>query len=173
MDTSILQPCDVILLSGKNFISRGIKFFTDSKYSHAALYVGGGEGYVIEATAAGVEKNRLNDIIKKDSAYCVRRIPDLTVDQAEAMKAKAYSLIYEDYDVLQMLTLGVYFAFRKLGITWSALVSNAKNRMVCSELVAVACLCIPLKFRNKTKLVTPEDLHSTDKLVTILEAEVK
>lgn len=159
------QPGDVILFAGKSWISRGIEWFTDSKYSHAALYVG--NGYIIEATEAGVEKNLLT--FKGCSGHCVRRMPGLTSDAAKAIVAKAESLIYDNYDFLQLLTLGVYYGFRRLGITWSALVANMPNKMICSELVAVSYLVVPDKFKDQTKLVTPDTLYTTSLLQTIEE----
>lgn len=173
MDSTSLQAGDCILFSGKGFVSRGIKFFTDSKWTHAAIYVGGGEGFVIEATAAGVEKNPLAPLLKKASAYCVRRIPDLTVEQAELMKEKAYGLIYEEYDFVQLVSLGIYYAFRKIGISCGWLVRNAPGKMICSELYAVCALCVPLKFKSKTKLVTPAMLYETRLMTTVEEFENK
>lgn len=171
MDLTKLQPCDVIFFSGKGFVSRGIRFFTNSEWSHVALYVGGGEGYVIEATAAGVEKNKLAPLIKHAAKWEVRRFDNLTVEEAELMKAKAYSLIYENYDFLQVLSLGVYYAFRKIGLTWSALVANTNGKMICSELVAVCALCINRKFKSKTKLVTPKTLYDSCHLHKVYELE--
>ena len=171
MEPSIIQPGDVLLFQGKTFLSRGIMWFTSSKYSHSAVAVSG--TYAIEATRAGVEKNPIDVLLTHADAYCIRRMPDLTVEQSELIKDKAYSLIYDDYDVIQLLTLGIYYAFRKIGITWAGLVLNMPHQMTCSELVAVCFLCVPLKFRNKAKLVTPGDLYSTDELATILEAKVE
>lgn len=173
MPTLILHPGDCILIQGKSFVSRGIMWFTKSKYSHVAMYVGGGKGYIVEATAAGVEINKLEDLIKHSSAYAVRRIPGLTVDQAEAMKDKAYALIYDDYDFVQLASLGLYYLLRKCGISWSLLVRSARNKMICSELFAVCCLVIPIKFKSKTKLVTPDTLYTTSLMETILEFEHK
>ena len=173
LDLKTLQLGDILLFQGKSFISRGIMYFTKSKYSHAALYIGGGENYIIEATGAGVEKNLVAPLIAQADAFCVRRIPDLTVENAELMKDKAYSLIYSSYDTKQLLSLGVYYTLRKLGLNWDWLVSNNPQRITCSELVAVACLCIPLKFAAKVKDVTPETLYLSNKLVTVVESYTK
>lgn len=174
MDTSILQPGDCILFGGKSFISRGIKWFTDSKYSHVAIYVGGGEGFCIEATEAGVEKNPVAPLMAKAACYAVRRIPNLTVEQAELMKAKAYSLIYDGYDFVQLASLGLYYGVRKIfGKAPAFLVRNAQGKMICSELFAVAALTIPLKFKKQTKLVTPDTLADTNLMTTILTMENK
>lgn len=140
------------------------------------MYVGGGEGYVIEATEAGIEKNPLGPLLKKANAYCVRRIPKLTVEQAELMKEKAYSLLYDQsdkYDFIQLLSLGLYYGFRKIGITCSWLVRNNPNKMICSELFAVCCLVIPLKFKSRIKLNTPASLYETPQMETVEHVETK
>ena len=175
MDATKFQLGDVILFQGTAFISRGIEWFSKSKWSHAALYVGGGNGYIIEATGAGVERNKLETSLHGCSSYCVRRMPNLTMEQAELIKDKAYSLIYkkDKYDFIQLLTLGIYFTLRKIGITWAWLVDNMPNKMICSELVAVCYLTLPIKFKSKIKLVTPETLYSTGILTTIEELEIK
>jgi len=164
----MLQPGDCILFSGKSLISRGIRWFTDSKWNHAAIYVGGGGQFVIEATAAGVEKTALKELLKCE-AVCVRRIPDLKVEDAELMKDRAYGLIYDNYDYAQIASLGIYFLFRKIGIKIPWLVRNAKSEMICSELFAVCALVIPVRFERETKLVTPDSLYQTDKMNTMFE----
>lgn len=173
IDLQLLQSGDVILLQGTSLVSRGIRWFTDSKYSHVCLYVGGGSNYIIESTEAGVEKNELQKILAHASSVCVRRHTGLTVEESELIKTKAYSLIYENYDYIQLLSLGVYFSLRRLGITWGSIVASMPGRLICSELVAVAYLCIPLKFKSKTKLVTPQTLYETELLDTVLEEEIK
>jgi hypothetical protein len=173
MDTTSLQPGDVILFAGTSFVSRGIKYFTKSKWSHAAIYVGGGEGFIVEATAAGVEKNKLEATLKHCSAWCVRRYPNLTVAQAEAMKTEAYGFLPYKYDFVQLLTLGVFFSLRKIGITWNSIVDSMPGRMICSELVAVCYQVIDVMFNKRTKMVTPDMLYTTGLLTTIQESEYK
>lgn len=173
MDTSILQPGDCILIGGASFISRGIKLFTGSKYSHCMMYVGGGDGFVIEAIESGVEKTPLSKAIKGATDICARRIPGLTVEQVECMKDKAYSLIYEDYDYLQIAGLAVYQALKAIGIKWMALIPSNSTKMICSELYAVCAMTIPLKFKVRAKLVTPETLASTTDMKTIYEEKIK
>jgi hypothetical protein len=171
MSVSPIQPGDVILFRGKSFLSRGIMAITKSKYSHAALAVSGTE--VIEATGSGVEKNALQPLLDACDAYCVRRIPGLTVEQVELIKTKAYSLICYKYDTIQLVSLGAYFAARKLGLTWSALVADMPGRMICSELVAACMLCLPIKFAKRAKLVTPQTLAETDQLSTVIEFDIR
>lgn len=172
LDTKLLMPGDCILVSGKGFISRGIKWFTNSKYSHVALYIGGGEGYVIEATAAGVEKNKFSSLLKGADGICIRRYPGLTIEQVELIKQKAYGLLYENYDFLQFLSMVPYFLLRKIGITWNALLFNKRTKMICSELFGVCYYAAGILFKSsmkKLKSLTPEDLYSDKKLITVIE----
>ncbi|MEM5778792.1 MAG: YiiX/YebB-like N1pC/P60 family cysteine hydrolase [Candidatus Aenigmatarchaeota archaeon] len=172
IDTKMLQPGDCVLISGEHFISRGIKWFTNSKYNHVALYVGGGEGYVIEATEAGVEKNKLSKLLQSASGVCIRRVPNLTVFQAELIKNKAYQLLYQNYDFLQFISMIPYFLFRKIGFNFPFLLLNSRNRMICSELYAVCLYAAGIKLKSsikKFKSITPEDLYRSDLLVTVYE----
>jgi hypothetical protein len=169
LDLKSLIPGDCVLVGGKGIISRGIKWFTDSKYSHAAIYIGGGKNYVIEATMAGVEKNPISDLLDHAESLCIRRIPELTAEDAAAMKDKAYQLLYESYDILQFISYIPYFIFRKFGINLPFLVFNKRNKMICSELYAVCALAAGVKFAKNVKFVTPEILYETKKMITIYE----
>jgi hypothetical protein len=170
MDIGSLRPGDIIFFQGKSFISRGIRAFTDSKWSHVALYVG--DGYIIEATAAGVEKNVLRPLIYRANRVAVGRIPNLTVDNQHRMIDKAYSMIGDKYDVWQLLTFSLYFAFRKIGIIWPFLIGDKAGEVVCSALVAICCMIIPLKFGKTLKAVSPETIYSSDKIEIISEEEI-
>ena len=171
MDIAFLRPGDIIFFQGKSFISRGIRTFSNSKWSHVALYVG--DGYVIEATAAGVEKNALIPLLKHANRTAVGRIPGLTVENQHLMIDKAYSMIGEKYDVWQLLTFSLYFAFRKIGIIWPFLIGDKAGAVVCSALIAVCCMVIPLKFGKSPKTSSPESLYSSGKIEIILEEEIK
>jgi len=168
-DLKILQPGDCILFKGKGFISRGIRWFTDSEWNHVVIYVGGGNNYIVEAVMDGVEKNEILPLLKKAEKFCVRRIPDLTVENSELMKAKAYSLMYEPYDKLQFAGLAIYNLLRKIGIKASFLVPNKRDSIICSELYAVCALTISIKFKKKISLVTPDVLGKSDILTTVYE----
>src|SRR3990172_1847958 len=164
MDTSILQPCDFILFSGKSFISRGIKFFSKSKWSHIVIYVGGGSNYIIEATAAGVEKNELVPLLKHADAIAVVRIPGLTVENSELMKAKAYSMLGDKYDFWQLITFSAYFSLRKIGIICPWIIGDKAGEVVCSALCDICTMVIPLKFAKTVKQVSPQTIYESDKV---------
>ena len=167
MSDKIFQPgelhdSDFILFQGKAFISRGIELF-DGKYSHAAQFVG--NGYVIEATAAGVEKSLLAPLIKHADGICVLRVPNLTVENAELMKAGAYSqlTVGTKYDFVNLVSLAPYFLLRKIGINAPWLVWSKTGRVICSELCARDLRAINIKLAKDDKLVSPGTMRSAAK----------
>ena len=107
---------------------------------------------------------------------CIRRRVGLTVEQAEAIKGMAYSLVYHPYDFKQLISLGAYNLFRKVGIKLSFLVANSRTRMICSEVVAVAYGVALVSFVKGglagAKMVTPDTLYTTTELATVLETAV-
>lgn len=171
MDMSILQPGDFVLFQGKAFISRGIRAFSNSKWSHVAMFIG--NGYVIEATAAGVEKNKIEPLFTHADRVAVMRIRDLSVENMELMKDKAYSMIGDKYDIWQLLTFGIYFAFRRLGITWSFLIGDKAGAVVCSAFCGMCALVIPLKMAKSVKTLTPESFYQCADMWLVKEEELK
>jgi hypothetical protein len=171
LDLTTLQTGDCILFKGKGFISRGIQWFTNSEYSHVVIYIGGGKNQVIEATEHMVEVSDLLPLLKEADKVCVRRIPNLLLNDAEKMKNKAYDLVYEPYDYIQFAGLALFNALRKIGIIWGRLVANAANKMICSEVYAVCALTIPIIFKSNTALVTPGTLYATELLTTVWEGK--
>ena len=170
-DTKILNPGDIVLVAGKGWLSKQIMFLTNSKWSHAALYVGGGRQAVLEAVDDGVEENAFVTTSKGHTRIAIRRLPGLTVEQAEAIKTAAYTKLNKPYDWMQLVTIGVYELVRKhLGIRWSGLVKNSKRAMICSELVAVAYRAAGVEFSKEDKMVTPDMLGDDSRLVTVYEA---
>ena len=149
-----LHDGDFIEFQGKAFISRGIELF-DGKYSHVAQFVG--NGYVIEATQPGVEKNLLAPLIKAADGICVLRVPNLTVENAEILKAGAYSqlTVGTKYDFLNLVSLAPYFLLRKIGINAPWLVWSNTGRVICSEMCARNLRAINIKLAKQDKLVSP------------------
>ena len=168
----LLQPCDIVLVSGKGIISGIIKWCTNSKWSHVALYVGGEGRAVIEAMENGVCKDPVGSMNKGHTDYCILRYANLTAEQKRLILAKAETLIYEAYDKGQLGTLGIYSLFRKIGLKWAAFVSNSRTKMICSEVVAVAYSTAMIIFNKNTKMVTPESLYKEDYLMHVSEGKI-
>ena len=168
----IFQPCDCIIVHGEGIISGAIEWFTGGPASHVALYIGGGDRSIIEACAGGIEKNPISHLFGSAKRITVRRYPNLKVKEAEAIKAKAYTLLNNNYDYRLLFSSAVYFLFAKIGIKWKALLVNDRKKQHCSELFAICYKAVRITFAKRTKMVTPKTLLETKKLKTILEVEI-
>lgn len=73
-----LEPGDIILTSAPTLRSVGIRLFTLSPVSHAALYVG--DGRIVEALGSGVHERALDGLLLEENVAIVLRYPDLTRD---------------------------------------------------------------------------------------------
>ena len=153
-----LHDGDFLLFSGSSFIDRGIEVFA-GKYSHATQFVG--NGYLIEATEAGVEKNTLAPLVKQADSIAVLRVPNLSVDDAERLKNGAYAQLTVGlrYDFINLFSLAPYFALRKIGINVPWLVLSATGRVICSEMCALNLLAINIKLAEDPKLVAPQTMR--------------
>lgn len=166
-----LRPGDVILFSGESWISKSIKWFSDSEWNHVAFYVG--DGYIIESTEAGVEKNSLEKRLKHVDKLLVRRCLLVSEEEIKKMIDYAEQVIYDGYDFLQLLSLGLYFLLRKIGIRWRLLVQNNRNRFICSELIYYLYLKIGIKIASHPELVTPQTIATSNIFIDISSIVIK
>lgn len=166
---NLFQVGDCILISGNGFVSDGIEWITDGKASHVAIYVGGGEQFVIEAREHGIEKNGVQRLFRDVNHFTVRRIPGLTVENAEKMKAKAYSLLGKKYDYRLFSSLGAYYLLKKIGITWNGLLGENKNEMICNELYRLCALEAGFIATEYPMSETPKTYLETPLLKTVFE----
>jgi hypothetical protein len=74
----VLEPGDIILTSAPTLRSVGIRLFTLSSVSHAALYVG--DGRIVEALGSGVHERPLDGLLLEENVAIVLRYPDLGRD---------------------------------------------------------------------------------------------
>lgn len=124
---------DIIVVSGQSFISKTIQKTVGSKWTHAALYVGG--GYVLEIdwnTKASVVKNPYPT---SGLEYVVlRNKKTLTKEQRDQIISSAikYHNTGNRYD--WFLLAGLYL---KKKFPTSKLISklNSKNTFICTELI--------------------------------------
>lgn len=156
--TGDLIPGDVLLLRGADLhdergdcgrfiVSTLIARVTGSPYTHAMLYVGGGE--VVDCDVGRrVERRRLT---KEEYRFCdVYRVEEATDgDRADAV-AFCLSKIGCHYDYTAVLSIGLEKILRR-SLPWSR---DDPSRWYCSELVASAYDLLPLTGRR----VTPGDL---------------
>jgi len=182
-----LEICDILCIQNKegNFISNGIRWFTNGKVSHIAMYVGGGKNFIIEYTIGGCQHNRIQKYLKYPYKIWVRRIKDLTVDMASKIKDEAYKDIGKGYDYVAYAGYMFFQGLEKIDKVMEKLfkfdlgLSNlrkfdnwlqVRNKEVCSSGIDVwtkrAGLDLFPELGNQQ--VTPEDVLKSNKLKTIM-----
>lgn len=143
-----LQPGDVLLVEGNQFISSTIKYLTNSTWSHAALYV----GHVLPRPNDGSERPRLIESVlgkgciavplSRYSSFNTRicRPVGLTPEDRQAAIDFMISKLGTQYDLRNILDLLRYFfpipipsRFRRRMI---ALGSGDPTKAICSSLIA-------------------------------------
>lgn len=171
-----LKPGDLLFSSSIGVTSLGIRLFSTSAVSHVALYIG--EGYVSEATGAGVQIVTLSEALAHSDKLFVLRHPSLTLQQekkiAEFSKSKQgtgynYTGIVKMIPFMltkQLCSLNPFSRdFRQQCITGlassqiGAETSAIPDSYFCSEFVAAAYQYAgqPLT-RNEAAWVSPSDL---------------
>lgn len=159
-----LQPGDVLLVDGNTRISTGIKYLTQSTWSHAAIFVGSrrlaGANVALPAPADNsaaldycapcfVEADLIGGVrpasIQKYTRFATRicRPIGLTPDEQSALSDFVVTRIGEQYDLKNVVDLARYLLptppvptrFRRKMI---ALGSGDPTRAICSTLIAQA-----------------------------------
>ena len=144
-----LRPGDVLLVEGKGRISGGIKYLTQSTWSHSALYVGpiagaatDGEPHVlIEANVdEGVVSAPLSKYLHCQTRIC--RPVGLSDADCEQVCRYAFERIGLGYDFKNIIDLMRYLFPCPLTQRWRrrtiALGSGDASRIICSSLIAQA-----------------------------------
>ncbi|MEZ5799458.1 MAG: YiiX/YebB-like N1pC/P60 family cysteine hydrolase [Nitratireductor sp.] len=145
-----LEPGDVLLVEGNQFVSSTIKYLTNSTWSHAALYV----GHALPKPAGGGERPRLIESnlgegcmavpLSRYSSYNTRicRPVGLTGEDRQKIVDFMIASIGKQYDLKNIFDLLRYFfpvpvpsRFRRRMI---ALGSGDPTRAICSSLIAQA-----------------------------------
>lgn len=168
-----LQNGDILLSSTQSALSLGIRAFTLSPVSHAALYVGNGS--VVEAVGAGVQQRPLADFLAGESTVVAFRHPDVSPEQAQLLSAYAHKQVGKKYNPVGIVLQAPFTVQRRycelpvvpgfvrdlcvrgLGAIYLGAVRN--DRFFCSQLVlqAYQVAGLPLTTANPL-LVSPADL---------------
>jgi hypothetical protein len=145
-----LQPGDVLLVEGTQYLSTAIKYLTMSTWSHAALYVGPVPGTgtgdaqdaLVDVTLdTGVTTQPLSLYANHHTRIC--RAVGLSEEERGAICAFALGRVGQTYDVKNVVDLARYVIatppvpsrFRRRMI---ALGSGDPTRAICSTLIAEA-----------------------------------
>lgn len=133
----LLRKADVILLEGNLRISAVIKYLTQSTWSHAVLYAGG--GMCIEADVLlGVRRFPLAELAPYHIRIC--RPLSITEEDADKIIAHAESRIGLQYDLKHVFDLARYMLPVPMPRSWRrraiSLGSADPSRAICSTLIA-------------------------------------
>ena len=152
MLAAALRPADVLLVEGNTRVSSGIKYLTQSTWSHAALYLG-------DALAGGSDTGEeLPVLLEVDMVEGVWAVPlykytafhtricrpiALTAEDAERVVAYALSRLGQTYDLKNMFDLARdLLPMPPLPSRWRrrimALGSGDPTKSICSTLIAQA-----------------------------------
>lgn len=160
-----LEPGDVLLVEGNQFVSSTIKYLTNSTWSHAAIYV----GHVLPRPTDGSERPRLIESLlgqgcvsaplSRYSSYNTRicRPVGLTPEDRKKVVDFMIGKLGTQYDLKNITDLLRYFfpipipsRFRRRMI---ALGSGDPTKAICSSLIAQA-------FQSVKYPILPEITHA-------------
>ena len=146
-----LRPADVLLVEGNQKLATGIKYLTQSTWSHAALYVGGALGGdpLSAATPVLIEANLGEGVVAVPLAKYARfntricRAVGLNDDDCRRVVDFAVASLGNKYDTRNVIDLARYlFPTPPVPVRWRrkmiAFGSGEPTRAICSSLIAQA-----------------------------------
>lgn len=164
-----LQAADILLSTGAGGISTVIRAGTVSRFSHAALFIGGGQ--IIESIGSGVTRQSLQDAISDDTLVSVYRRIRMSAEQAQAVVRYARQQIGKSYDAAGAAGAGitspsgfVISLFISPIMTGAGIGADLVNRVnpeasfYCSELVALAFEHAHVPLGSGAASTTPADI---------------
>ncbi|CAI3162276.1 hypothetical protein MWMV17_MWMV17_03404 [Acinetobacter calcoaceticus] len=162
LDTSILQPCDIILTRQNKPISKTIRYFSDSDYSHALTCLSNSS--LIEATLKGrvfTENPERLIFNEKEECKVLRLKSELSIENVKIIIHFLRNQIGTMYSVKEAL----------LTIKLSETDALPKDQtQFCSRLVAQAYKEANIFLVSNPNYCTPEALNSSDLLETVSDA---
>lgn len=144
LDMHTLKEGDVFLTSQKGLVSKAVQGFTNSKYSHAILYVG--HGSYIHSDSQGVHSANIQRLIFEKPANVKVLRPNNPKLAKDASKY-ARSQIGKEYSVKEAIRA-------KSGVR-----NKSENKQFCSRLVAQAFEYAGEEIVKDTAYCTPEDIN--------------
>lgn len=145
-----IRPGDVLLVEGQSRISVGIKYLTQSTWSHAALYVGDtgrrdAAGRTCDFIEADVHEGvRVVGVATYEGLHCrIARPVSLTPQDTQALTDHALQRLGHQYDLRHVLDLARFLLpTPPVPVRWRrrllALGSGEPTRAICSTLIAQA-----------------------------------
>lgn len=153
-----LKPGDVLLVEGKERYSTAVKYFTQSVWSHSALYIGNNK--LIEADLKqGVIELPLDFYRDYHTRIC--RPYNMHPEDIEKVIAHAKAQIGHTYDLKNIFDLARYlFPVPPIPNKWKRKVfefgSGSPTKVICSSMIAMAfqsvhypVLPVPIKIKKR------------------------
>ncbi|WP_064023301.1 YiiX/YebB-like N1pC/P60 family cysteine hydrolase [Methylomonas sp. DH-1] len=151
-----LQAGDIFLTTQKHIVSKAIKAFTSSDYSHAMLHVG--DGSYIHSDGDGVQAGNVQRLLFDDEKYIqVLRLKD-GIDRKliDAACAFARNEVGKQYSVKDAIN------------TKNPLSKKSEtNRQFCSRLVAQSFESVGLKLVKNSSYCAPQELDDSEFTVRV------
>jgi cell wall-associated NlpC family hydrolase len=168
-----LQAGDILLSADKGVASAGIRLFTVSPVSHAAIYVGDGE--IAEALGGGVRLRTMARVLEEESVVAVFRHPALDDERALTLRRFAREQIGKPYDFVGVMMHapfalqrrvcelpGVPTVLREACLSTLAtfqLIQGSDDRFFCSQFVLESYRAVGLPLtRARPHWVSPGDI---------------
>lgn len=168
-----LQPGDIVLTADNGINSAGIRLATFSPVSHAAIYVG--ENQIAEAVGSGIRLRSVDAVLLDEATVVVFRHPQLTSEQAVAVKTFSESHAGERYNYFGILLQAPFTLERRVcelplvpslvrdfcirGIAAVQLGLGRNDQFFCSQFVLEAYRSAGLPLTDADpRLINPGDL---------------
>lgn len=156
IEISKLQAGDIFLTTQKHIVSKAIKVFTASDYSHAMLHVG--DGSYIHSDGDGVHSGNVQRLLFDDVNYIqvLRLKEDVDRKLIDAACAFARNEVGKQYSVKDAINTKNPLA--KKAIT---------NRQFCSRLVAQSFESVGLNLVGNSSYCTPKELDDSELTIRV------
>jgi len=152
IDTNNLKKGDIIFSTSFKVVSKTIRFFTKSKYSHVMLYVDNSS--IIHADGNGVHAYNLQRLLFDDESHCIVYRLKNTISENDIDKIVNYMrlLIGRPYTTFEAMLTKIYQGDLK------------SKKVFCSRLVAQAYLESNINLVSNSDYCSPEDMHKSSLL---------
>jgi hypothetical protein len=153
-----MEPFDLLFYRGKGIVSKAVKQFSDSPYSHVALVLD--EYHLLEANWN--HPLSIRHISYRRSDYDVYRVVGLEERQKEKIREYIQQTINAGYDYRLVISHVFHYFFKGKLI-------HDENRFDCSEWIDLAFMYagVNLLPYRLDSLVTPGELADSDKLILV------
>lgn len=156
-----MKTGDIVFFRGTSPISRLIRFFTKSEYTHVALAIG--DKTIIEADR--FVNTRIREI-QPSEVYEIYRVEDMTELMRRRIAVIAPMFVGYEYDYLQIFGVALRMIFSRKQNFF-----NRSNKFICSELIDEVFhnSGVPRKNTRPVGDVTPVELFEVYKLRKVIK----